>query len=396
MSDFIELGVSEMLNNELRNNNIVSPTTIQEKALPFIINNEDVLVQSRTGSGKTISFAIPTIDNIDNSKVVNTLVVTPTRELAKQVSGEFEKFSKFKNLKVATIYGGVSITQQIHDLRKANIVVGTPGRLLDLMRKNFLRLDKVEKFILDEADRMLDMGFSEDIDSIVKKLPKKRQNLMFSATINSKIMRVMEKYLNNPKKILLDNVIEQEQLEQYYYDVQKSKKLPLLVQLFKELKPESSIIFCNTKGQTRYITKSLRLNGIHAECMNGDMTQQAREKTLKKFRDEEIPILVGTNVLARGLDVEGITHIFNFDLPNDAETYTHRIGRTARNGKKGTAIILLSPEDFDNMKEIKRKYGDKIKLAEVDSISYVKLPENNQRNNNHNNSHRRIRRRLRR
>ena len=222
MSDFIELGVSEMLNNELRNNNIVSPTTIQEKALPFIINNEDVLVQSRTGSGKTISFAIPTIDNIDNSKVVNTLVVTPTRELAKQVSGEFEKFSKFKNLKVATIYGGVSITQQIHDLRKANIVVGTPGRLLDLMRKNFLRLDKVEKFILDEADRMLDMGFSEDIDSIVKKLPKKRQNLMFSATINSKIMRVMEKYLNNPKKILLDNVIEQEQLEQYYYEDRKS------------------------------------------------------------------------------------------------------------------------------------------------------------------------------
>lgn len=400
MENFVKLGISEVLSRELKNYNIKEPTKVQEEAIPLILNKEDVLVQSRTGSGKTISFAIPTIDNMEGEGIT-TLVITPTRELAKQVAGEFKKFSEYKNLNVVTVYGGVSISKQVNALKKAHIVVGTPGRLLDLTRRNALNLNKVKRFVLDEADRMLDMGFIDDIDKIITNMPKERQNLMFSATINGKIINIMEKYLNNPKQVILNNIIESKQLEQYYYNAPRGRKIPLLIHLIKKLKPESSIIFCNTKRQTRYISKALRMNKIHAKCMNGDMTQYKREKTLKKFRRDKVDVLVGTDVLARGLDVEGITHIFNYDLPYDAETYTHRIGRTARKNEKGTAIILLSSNDFQKMKGIKEKYGTKIKLKELnEDIPYVKLPEKkNRRNYKHskfNNKNRRKRPRRRR
>ncbi|MCK4634933.1 MAG: DEAD/DEAH box helicase [Candidatus Aenigmarchaeota archaeon] len=356
---FKDLKISKEITSELDKHGIVELTKVQERVIPLIFKKKDVIVQSETGSGKTIGFAVPTIEDIKPAKRVQVLVITPTRELAKQVAVEYIKFSKRKGLRTAIVYGGVSINDQIQQVRSADIVVGTPGRLLDLLRRKVLNLYDSRYLVIDEADRLLDMGFIKDINTIISYMPKKRHNLMFSATINSRVLGLAKRYLNDPVKVILKNVLKRGILKQYYYNVKERDKTFLLMRLLKKERG-LTLVFCNTKRKTKIVAYTLRKNGIKADCLNGDMTQSAREKTLEKFSKGIIDVLVATDVASRGLHVEDITHIFNYDLHDEIDSYTHRIGRTARNGKRGTAIILLSGRDHPKMQKIMRKYGEHI------------------------------------
>lgn len=380
--------VSNDLLEDLTKNNIIKPTKVQEKTIPLLFQKKDVIVQSETGSGKTLAFAVPTIQNIQKEGKVHVLAILPTRELAKQVAEEYKKFSKSKGLETAVVYGGVSINNQIYDVRTADIVVGTPGRLLDLLNRNTLDLRNVKYLIIDEADRLLEMGFIDDVNAIVRYLPRQRQSMMFSATINKLVLRLAYKYLNNPEKILLENTIEKNILKQYYYNVKEYDKISLLVHLLKEIKEGLSLVFCNTKRTSRFVAEMLKRNGVSAECLNGDMTQFMREKVMEDFTKDKINVLVATDVAARGLHIENIACVFNYDLHENVEMYIHRIGRTARNGNTGTAIILLSEKDYRLMDRIMNEYRDFIEKKEAVNFERIKMPERTRdfRNDNRRNN----------
>lgn len=372
---FEDLSINDTLKNDLNNNGITTLTKVQEKTIPLILEKKDVIVQSETGSGKTLCFAVPTIQNIKQGGGVQVLVIAPTRELAKQVSEEYSKFSRSKRLRVAVCYGGASINDQAGSIRSAEVVVGTPGRLLDLLKRNMLNLSYAEFLVIDEADRLMDMGFIDDINTIIKYMTNRKQTLMFSATINKQVFRLIERYLNNPSKVLLENTLDKGVLEQVYYNVDENRKLSLLVHLLKKIERDLAIIFCNTKSRTRFVSEVLRINGINSACLNGDMTQALRERTMNDFSKGRTRVLVATDVAARGLHIENITHVFNYDLHESLETYTHRIGRTARNGKKGTSIILLSDNDWQCMDKIMREYKSGISEKKAGITDIIKMPQ---------------------
>lgn len=373
MESFSEFGLAPEIIEDLASKHITKPTIVQEKTIPLILKGSDVLVQSETGSGKTICFALPSINAIEKNKGIQALVIAPTRELAKQVATEYEKFSKTKGLKISIVYGGVSINNQINDLTKSEAVVGTPGRLLDLIQRNALKLDNCKIFTIDEADKLMEMGFIEDIEKIMRHLPKKRQTLMFSATINSQVNKIVEKYLTNPSRIMLENTVKKLLLKQYYYDVSIKERTSLLVHLLKTENRGLVLVFANTKHQTRFLAKALQKNGIKADCINGDMSQNLREKVLKEFSSGKIDTLIATDVAARGIHVDDISHVINYDLPEDSETYLHRIGRTARSGKKGIAIILLSDKDYNNMSKIRKELKQDIEKKESPKFEAIKI-----------------------
>ncbi len=373
MESFSEFGLSPEIIEDLASKHITKPTIVQEKTIPLILKGSDVVVQSETGSGKTICFALPSINAIEKNKGIQALIIAPTRELAKQVAIEYEKFSKTKGLKISIVYGGVSINNQIKDLTKSEAVIGTPGRLLDLIQRNALKLDNCKILIIDEADKLMEMGFIEDIEKIMRHLPKKRQTLMFSATINSQVNRIIEKYLNNPSRIMLENTIKKALLKQYYYDVSQKDKTSLLVHLLKTENRGLVLVFVNTKHQTRFLAKALQKNGIKADCINGDMSQNLREKVLKEFSTGKIDTLIATDVAARGIHIDDISYVINYDLPKDSETYLHRIGRTARSGKKGIAIVLLSDKDYDNMSKIRKELKQDIEKKESPKFEAIKI-----------------------
>ncbi|MFA5333062.1 MAG: DEAD/DEAH box helicase [Candidatus Nanoarchaeia archaeon] len=384
MESFNELGLSSEILQDLDSKKILKPTIVQEKSIPVVLKGKDILVQSETGSGKTLCFALPSIQMISKGKGIQALIIAPTRELAKQVANEYEKFSKTKGLRVSIVYGGVSINNQITSLVRSEIVVGTPGRLLDLLNRNALNLSHCAILIIDEADKLMEMGFIEDVQKIMKEMPNKKQTLMFSATINSQVNRIVEKYLDNPVKIILDNMIKNLILKQYYYDINSKDKISLLIHLLKKENRGLVLIFANTKHQTRFLSKVLQKNGIKADCINGDMSQNLREKVMQDFSRGKIDTLIATDVAARGIHVDDITHVINFDLPDDSETYLHRIGRTARSGKKGTAIILLSEKDYNNMDKIKKGLKQIIEKKETEferiKIEYPARNNSNMRN----------------
>lgn len=364
MKEFSELGVEKKIIKDLNEHVILNPTLVQEKSIPLVLKGKDLLVQSETGSGKTIGFAVPSIQVIKKNEGIQVLVITPTRELAKQVAEEYNKFSKSKELKTSVVYGGVSIKNQINSVRKSEIVVGTPGRLLDILNRNMMNLSRCNLLIIDEADKLLEMGFIEDVLKIIKFMPDNRQTLMFSATINSKINSIASKYLKKPVKIFLENLIKKGILKQLYYDVKYNEKISLLFHLLKKENRGLTLVFSNTKHQTRFLSSLLKKNKIRADCLNGDMSQALRERVLKNFLQGKIDVLVATDVAGRGIHVDDITHVINYDLPDDAQTYLHRIGRTARSGKKGTAIIILTSKDYQKMDKIKKELKQDIKKVE--------------------------------
>ena len=352
---------------------ITEPTPIQKEIIPAIFETRDVIAQSETGSGKTLSFAIPIIERMHRRDGLRALVVCPTRELAVQVAQEFVKFSHGKHLGITPIYGGVSLHEQARKIGRTNIVVGTPGRLIDLMDRGLLKLDTITTLVLDEADRMLDMGFIKDIETIVHKTPKERQTLLFSATLAKEVVTLSRKFLKDAKHVQMAASVKPELLRQTYYQTTPDQKIHLLIHLLKSER-DLTLVFCNRKHITAKIAKQLSRAGIPAKCLNGDMSQNQRERTTADFKHKKFHVLVATDVAARGLHIDDVSHVYNYEIPRDVETYTHRVGRTARAGNRGEAISLVSTgEERGFFQRVLFTYKGSIQLKGANDVGFVKV-----------------------
>lgn len=365
--DFSELNISDNTVERLKQNGIDEPTEVQKKSIPEIFQGKDLLVESETGSGKTLAFSLPIIEEASDDNV-QALILSPTRELAKQIAAEIEMAS---NVDVVTIYGGVDYKPQIEGAKTANIVAGTPGRVLDLLQKGKIDVSGLEFFVLDEADRMLDMGFQDELESIISFLPQYRQNLLFGATIPHGLKKMCDKYDIDPEIIRIKKSENTRNLEDKYVNAKRDEKVSMLYSLLKERDRDLSIVFCQTKNTTRWLADKLRKNDIDAQELNGDMSQHQREDVVERFENGEIKVIVATDVAARGLDIDDITHVFNYDVPDTADTYTHRIGRAGRQGREGEAITLLERDDHQKFRKIKKtldipRADEEIKLRDVD------------------------------
>ena len=347
------------------------PTEIQEKSIPLIKKGADVMGQSETGSGKTAAFGLPILEKIKHGFGIQSLIVAPTRELAEQIAKNLRSFSKNKKTFVTTVYGGVSMNPQIENLKGTDIVVGTPGRLLDHLRRGTLSLNKVKFLVLDEADRMLDMGFIDDIKQIISLCPKERQTLLFSATLNYDVQKIAERYMKNPVKIKTQDFVKTDLLKQVYYDVPRGEKFSLLVHLLQNEKPQMALVFCGTRRDVDSVARNLFENGIKAMALHGGLSQEKRNRVMESFRNQHINILVASDVAARGLDIKDLTHIFNYSIPKTSKEYVHRIGRTARMGKSGLAISLLDESDYQNFNAVLRDHSLKVEQVELPQFKKV-------------------------
>ncbi len=343
---FSDLGISEEILKAVEGMGYTHPSPIQAQTIPFLLEGHDVIGQAQTGTGKTAAFGIPMIDQVDASiNKPQALILCPTRELAVQVEGEIVKLSRYKKGVSSTcIYGGESIDRQLKSLKRGvQIVVGTPGRIMDHMNRRTLNLDHVQIIVLDEADEMLDMGFREDIETILSSMPEERQTVFFSATMPKPIMDLTKKFQTDPKIVrVLRKELTVENVSQSYYEVKPSTRIELIARLINVNQFKLSVVFCNTKRATDEVTESLSARGIAAEALHGDLSQAQRSKVMAKFRKGNCPVLVATDVAARGIDVDDVEVVFNYDLPLDEENYVHRIGRTGRAGKSGMAISFVT------------------------------------------------------
>lgn len=363
MKFFKELGVSEKTIQALEDIGFTNPTPIQESSIPLALNNEDILGQAQTGTGKTGAFGIPLIEKVKKGEGVQALILAPTRELAAQVGEQLKSFAKYKKLNVNVIFGGVSITRQIGDLkRKPEIIVGTPGRVIDHINRRTLRLDHINTLVLDEADEMMNMGFIDDVTFIMDKLPKENvQTLLFSATMPKAIQDLVTRFMHDPKIVKTMNQNDSDpQIEEHYTIVKELEKLDTFVDFLDVHRPELAIVFGRTKRRVDELTSALIAKGYQAEGLHGDITQSKRLEVLKKFRNDALQILVATDVAARGLDISGVSHVYNFDIPQDAESYTHRIGRTGRAGKEGMALTFVNPVEMGYIRLIEETKKKKI------------------------------------
>ena len=344
---FYELNLSQELLRAVDELGFTEMTEIQQQSIPLLLEGRDVVGRSNTGTGKTAAFGIPAVESITDAdrRTVAVLILCPTRELAMQAAEEIRKFAKFKQgVKTCAVYGGASMEKQIHELKRgANIVIGTPGRVMDHIRRRTLKLDNLRCVILDEADEMLNMGFREDIESILSDVPNDRQTVLFSATMPPEILAITEKYQSNPVHIKIKSAQRTvELIDQYYFEVAMGRKTDALRLLLAAYSPSSAMVFCNTKKMVGELTEELINHGFKAAGLHGDMKQSQRTQVMNSFKNRTTDILVATDVAARGIDVSGIDAVFNYDLPQDNEYYIHRIGRTGRAGRKGTAYTLIS------------------------------------------------------
>jgi ATP-dependent RNA helicase RhlE len=379
MSGFKLLNLSDKILSALEQKGYTDPTPIQLQAIPHLLKHKDLLGVAQTGTGKTAAFALPILDNLtkSNKKVrtnsVRSLILSPTRELASQIADNIDRYGKNLGLSHLVVFGGVNINTQINAMRRGvDIVIATPGRLLDLMDRGYIDLSQVEIFVLDEADRMLDMGFIRDINKITKKLPKERQNLLFSATMPQNIIVLANKILQNPLKVeVTPQATTVSKIDQRVNLVEKSNKLHLLEDILKQEKTTSVLVFSKTKHGANKIVKYLTGKSISVEAIHGNKSQSARERALDGFRKGKIKVLIATDIAARGIDVPNITHVINFDIPNDPESYVHRIGRTARAGKDGIAISFCDPSESKLLRAIERIIKYKIPIDESHSFHGV-------------------------
>ncbi len=348
---------------------------IQAQAIIPLLEGKDVIGQAQTGTGKTAAFGVPMVQQLNRDiRGVQGLVLVPTRELANQVADNIAKFGKYSRVKILAVYGGESVNKQVHALASGvQIVVGTPGRIIDLMERRVLNLGSIKFVVLDEADRMLDMGFIEDMEFILSRTPRDRQTGLFSATMDDNVMRLANKYMRNPQKILVSkDEIALTQMKQYYIVVNQGGKLNALCDLLQDDRIEKAIIFCRTRHETSRLSDQLYKRGYRSQVLHAGFTQAQRDRSINEFRHGRRSLLCATDVAARGLDIEGITHIINYDVPNDPPVYFHRIGRTARKGEEGTAITLVSYGEMSNFSNIKALTKTKIEeikgqTAEQDS-----------------------------
>ena len=375
MEKFRRLGIIEPILKAIEEEKFEQPTEIQEKSVPLILAGKDVIAGSATGSGKTLAFASGIIENSEKGEGIQALILTPTRELAQQVAEALRIFSKYKplNLKIVAVYGGVSINPQIVKLRTADIVIGTPGRILDHIGRRTIKLNNVKILVLDEADRMLDMGFIDDVEKIIRECPVKRQTLFFSATISREIARLAQRYMKKPVEVSAEAYVDPKKLTQVYYDVPDNLKFSLLVHLLNHEKAGLVMVFCNTRKNVDFVANNLKLEGIDAQAIHGGFSQDKRDRTMKLFHSQKACVLVCTDVASRGLDIQGVSHIYNYDIPLDSKDYIHRIGRTARAGEEGKAINILSSSDYDDFRRVERDYEVDVFEEKMPAVERVKI-----------------------
>ncbi|HHD3543890.1 TPA: DEAD/DEAH box helicase [Streptococcus pyogenes] len=346
---FTEFNLSQDIQSAVVTAGFEKASPIQEMTIPLALEGKDVIGQAQTGTGKTAAFGLPTLNKIrTNENIIQALVIAPTRELAVQSQEELFRFGREKGVKVRSVYGGSSIEKQIKALKSgAHIVVGTPGRLLDLIKRKALILDHVETLILDEADEMLNMGFLEDIEAIISRVPADRQTLLFSATMPAPIKQIGVKFMKDPEHVQIKNKeLTNVNVDQYYVRVKEQEKFDTMTRLMDVNQPELSIVFGRTKRRVDEITRGLKLRGFRAEGIHGDLDQNKRLRVIRDFKNDQIDILVATDVAARGLDISEVTHVYNYDITQDPESYVHRIGRTGRAGKSGESITFVSPNEM--------------------------------------------------
>ncbi len=367
VQSFKDLPLSEQVHRSIKELGFTELFPIQAQAMMPLLEGKDVIGQAQTGTGKTAAFGLPMVERLDYQvRKVQGLILVPTRELAMQVTQNMIAFSKYKRLRVAAVYGGASMERQMRELQSgAQIVVGTPGRVIDLIERNMLNLSAVKIVVLDEADRMLDMGFIDDITYILSKAPASRQTSLFSATIDRSVMGVCNRYMKNPVKVFVSkDEIGVTQMKQFYIMVNQNAKFDRLCQLLHEDNIDRAIVFCRTRHETSKIADRLTKKGFRAQALHAGFTQPQRERTINAFRQGNLNLLIATDVAARGLDIEGVTHIINYDVPPDPPVYFHRVGRTARKGCDGTAISLVSygeMSDFNNIKAITKTTIEEIR-----------------------------------
>ena len=374
MALFSDLGMSDVLLKAVSKMGFESPTAIQEQAIPLALAGRDVIGQAQTGTGKTAAFGIPLVEGIDrDSTTVNALVIASTRELVVQVAVELNSIGQAKGIKALPIYGGQDINRQLRALKKRpQIIVGTPGRLMDHMRRQTIRLHEVSMVVLDEADEMLDMGFIGDIETILQEVPAERQTMLFSATIPQPVRELARRFMRDPclikvkpKEVTVPNT------EQHYVEVQERHKFDVLCRILDVQSPKLAIIFSRTKKRVDEICEALNKHGYSAEALHGDLNQSKRDSVMGNFRQGKIDLLVATDVAARGLDIGGVTHVYNFDIPQDPDSYVHRIGRTGRLGKAGVAVTLTTSRELRQLRMIEASIRRKINHMPTPTLSEV-------------------------
>lgn len=373
MTDFREFALSRRVQQAIDDMGFEEPSPIQAVCIPAVLRGVDVIGQAQTGTGKTGAFGIPIVEAVTPEMKIQALVITPTRELAIQVAGEFRKIGKYKRVRTLPIYGGQSIGHQIRGLQQGvQVVIGTPGRILDHIRRGTLKLSGVQTIVLDEADEMLDMGFIEDIEAILKETPSERQTMLFSATFTADIKRLALRYMRSPEHLTVNRGEMTVPLtDQVYYKVLDRNKLESLCRIIDSEEIPLGIIFCRTKRGVDELAEALIARGYLVDGLHGDLSQAQRDRVMKRFRTNDIELLIATDVAARGIDVENVTHVINYDIPQDPESYVHRIGRTGRAGKRGLAITLVTPREFKLLKQIERETSAKMEAREVPSMADV-------------------------
>lgn len=369
MLSFNELEVKQEILDALKDMGFEEATPIQELAIPIALSGADVIGQAQTGTGKTAAFSIPFLQMIAEEPVVQVLILTPTRELCMQIEKEVKKISKYLRLKSVAVYGGQDINFQIRALKaRPQVIVATPGRLMDHMNRHTIRLDNLKMVVLDEADEMLNMGFLEDIETILATCPEERQTMMFSATMRPEIKAIANKFMKEPQIVAVKaKELTVPSIEQVYYEIPEQEKFKLLCRLLDIYNPELAMVFGRTKRRVDEVTMALQKMGYPAEGLHGDLSQRQRDMVMNKFRNGQIRILVATDVAARGLDVTGVSHVINFDLPQEIDNYVHRIGRTGRAGNDGIALTFVEPREVAHMRLIEQTIKKKVTKAKIPS-----------------------------
>jgi ATP-dependent RNA helicase DeaD len=372
LNDFTSLGIQPKYTDALKEQSITEPTPIQVETIPVLLNGEDVIGQAQTGTGKTMAFLLPMLDKIDKEKEsIQSLIVTPTRELAIQVTAELNQLltASKEDINVLAVYGGQDVEKQINRLknRAIHIVIGTPGRILDHVRRGTIDFSEVSFLVLDEADQMLHIGFFDEVEAIIRETPYTRQTALFSATMSKEIRKIGKRYMKNPHNVQIrekEKIVEE--IHQEVVETTDRSKLDALSQTIHDVQPFLGIIFCRTKRRVSKLHMDLKARGFLVDELHGDLSQAKREAVMKKFRDAKLQLLIATDVAARGLDVEGVTHVFNYDIPQDVESYIHRIGRTGRAGKDGLAITFVALKDKQALEMIEKGIERSLPRREVD------------------------------
>ena len=384
---FEDLNLHPTLLKAVKDQNYTHPTAIQEQAIPLLLKKNDVLGSAQTGTGKTAAFALPILhhlinerNNNDGKKRIRTLVVTPTRELAIQIAENFTSYSKYNKITNTVIFGGVKQGTQTTTLSNGvDVLVATPGRLLDLMGQGYISLKDIGYFVLDEADRMLDMGFIHDIKKILDKLPKERQSLFFSATMPKNIVELSSQILKSPKQVSVNPVSSTaETIQQFIYYTNKTDKKYLLLHILKDKNINQLLLFSRTKHGADRIARNLKKKNIQAVAIHGDKSQKQRQKSLQSFKDSEIRVLVATDIAARGIDIDKLSYVLNYDIPNESETYVHRIGRCGRAGETGVSISICEPEENEYVRDIEKLIKQKIEEVQNHPFPQTEKPMNAQ------------------